>query len=521
MAIEERFSLRTSLLILVLACVGPLAVLSGVLLVRQDQQQRIQVEARTQLLADKVLADLEREMAGVEAALRVLSTSRSLQTANLRAFHDEASRAVRSGVVSNYMLTDPEGRQLVNTLVPFGQALPSSGHPAQRPSVPVQPTAMLTDLYVGPVTREPTTAMGVPVEVDGEVRYRLNMGLTWQSLSAMLARQPLPDEWLVAVLDRQGVIVARSRDAARFVGMPAVPELVRAVKEGREGRLHILTRDGVPVSTSLTRSERWGWSVAVGAPEHLLQAERTTMTATVAASILAAIGLGLAVAWRLTQRVLSTVQGLNSAARALQRGEPLQLPRVQLREADAVAEAMQSAAAAMEEVTYMAQHDSLTGLANRMLFIELARHRMTLARREHQTLALLAIDLDGFKAVNDTDGHAAGDHVLQQAAARLSGACREADVAARMGGDEFLVLMSGTDAANAERTGERLIEALAQPYEGTAQPVSASVGLALFPTQADTLEALMARADEALYAAKAAGKRRLHRSSAGDPNPSA
>ena len=269
MVIEERFSLRTSLLILVLACVGPLAVLSGVLLVRQDQQQRIQVEARTQLLADKVLADLEREMAGVEAALRVLSTSRSLQTGNLRAFHDEASRAVRSGVVSNYMLTDAEGRQLVNTLVPFGQALPSSGHPAQRPSAPVQPTAMLTDLYVGPVTREPTTAMGVPVEVDGEVRYRLNMGLTWQSLSAMLARQPLPAEWLVAVLDRQGVIVARSRDAARFVGMPAVPELVRAVKEGREGRLHILTRDGVPVSTSLTRSERWGWSVAVGAPEHL------------------------------------------------------------------------------------------------------------------------------------------------------------------------------------------------------------------------------------------------------------
>ena len=133
MAIEERFSLRTSLLILVLACVVPLAVLSGVLLVRQDEQQRIQVEARTQLLADKVLADLEREMASVEAALRVLSTSRSLQTANLRAFHDEASRAVRSGVVSNYMLTDAEGRYRFLTLKPG--AYPWGNHPnAWRPA---------------------------------------------------------------------------------------------------------------------------------------------------------------------------------------------------------------------------------------------------------------------------------------------------------------------------------------------------------------------------------------------------
>lgn len=510
-AIEERFSLRSSLIILVLACVGPLAALSAVLLVRQEGQQREQVEARTQLLARKVVAEIEREMAGIESALKVLSTSQSLQTGDLRAFHEEAARAVRSGIVRNYVLTDVQGQQRVNTLVPFGQPLPRGGTPTQLQAVIERRATVLTDLFTGPVTGRPTTAMGVPVEVDGEVRYSLNMGLPADTLSDLLARQPMPKEWLVAVLDRQGLIVARSRDAQRYVGTPAVSELVERVRAGQEGRLHILTREGIPVSTSLARSERWGWSVAVGAPEHLLRAERTTLTAAVAVGTLSAIALGLVVAWRLTRRVLATVQGLNAAALALQQGRPMQLPRVQLREAEAVAQAMQRAAVAMEQVKYLAQHDSLTGLANRMLFVELARHRLALARRQNQTLALLAIDLDGFKAVNDTDGHAAGDGVLKQAAARLEAACREADVAARLGGDEFMVLLGSTDAANAERTGQRLIDALAQPYAGTDQAVSASVGLALFPEHGEHLEALMARADEALYAAKAAGKHRLRR----------
>lgn len=191
----------------------------------------------------------------------------------------------------------------------------------------------------------------------------------------------------------------------------------------------------------------------------------------------------------------------------------MSLPRAQLREAEAVTDAMRRAALAMEQVKYLAQHDGLTGIANRMLFVELANHRIALARRQNQSLALLAVDLDGFKAVNDTDGHAAGDRVLKQAAARLEASCREADIAARLGGDEFVVLLGSTDAANAERTGERLIEALAQPYAGTGQPVSASVGLAFFPEHGQTLEALMGSADAALYEAKAAGKHRLRRAS--------
>jgi len=509
--IEERFSLRTSLVILVLACVVPLMALGGVLLVRQEFQLREQTQARTQLLTRSVLAEVERELTAVEAGLSVLATAQSLQGGNFAAFHQQATAAVRGPVASNILLTDPEGRQLLNTLQPYGRPLAFNGKPAAMDAVMAGDDAVLSKLLTAPATGQPTVVLGVPVRLDGQPRYGLAAAMPAAAWSRLLARQPLPEGWLVALLDQDGLIVARSRDAERFIGQPAVPELLQAMQAQREGHLHTRTKEGIAVTTSHLRSARWGWTVAVGAPEHLLRTERTTVTLLVLAGGLLALALGLGVAWRIAGRVLATVHGLNAAARALQRGEPLHLPRVQLREAEAVAQAMQRAAVTMEQVKYLAQHDGLTGIANRMLFIELARHRLALARRQSHTLALLAIDLDGFKAVNDTDGHAAGDGVLKQAAGRLEAACREADVAARLGGDEFMVLLGSTDASNAERTGQRLIDALAQPYAGTAQPVSASVGLALFPEHGETLEALMARADEALYAAKAAGKHRLRR----------
>jgi diguanylate cyclase (GGDEF)-like protein len=218
--------------------------------------------------------------------------------------------------------------------------------------------------------------------------------------------------------------------------------------------------------------------------------------------------LGLLAASWIAGRVLSTVRGLNAAAQRLQQGGRFEMPELQLREAEAVGAAMQQAARAMEQVKYLAQHDPLTGLANRLLFVELARHQIAVAQRQQQSLALLALDLDGFKAVNDGDGHAAGDKVLKQAAQRLLAACRAADVVARIGGDEFMVLLGPTEVGQADATAARILQALSQPYQGSAAAVSASIGLALLPRDGDTLEQLMAAADAALYAAKAAGKNR-------------
>ena len=170
--------------------------------------------------------------------------------------------------------------------------------------------------------------------------------------------------------------------------------------------------------------------------------------------------------------------------------------------------------ATAERIYRLAHHDALTGLANRSLLNERIGEAITRTRRAGGTLAVLCFDLDGFKAVNDLHGHAAGDRLLREVAARLEQGVRETDTVARLGGDEFIVLQAEpAEPEMARALAERLVAALAEPYDlGTGEPqraVTASVGVALFPTDGDDPEILLHNADTALYRAKWAGKNQV------------
>jgi diguanylate cyclase (GGDEF)-like protein len=159
---------------------------------------------------------------------------------------------------------------------------------------------------------------------------------------------------------------------------------------------------------------------------------------------------------------------------------------------------------AEQESEQRAQHDVLTGLLNR------AGLDKALARRDSDPAAttLFYIDLDGFKPINDTFGHAVGDKLLQAVAERLRGAVRPADIVARLGGDEFLVVTDHRDRDAARRTGDRLLGALSDaPYliGEEAALIGACVGIAIGLEDGEEFAALLARADAALYAAKAEG----------------
>ncbi len=166
-----------------------------------------------------------------------------------------------------------------------------------------------------------------------------------------------------------------------------------------------------------------------------------------------------------------------------------------------------------KQLSKMAMYDHLTGLPNRTLFRELFQHEVGVARRAQSSLALLFIDLDRFKAVNDTMGHAAGDELLLGVSQRLVATLRESDIVCRKSGDEFLVLL--TQAGGWEQvalTAERLLHAIQAPLllprtAATAQ-VSASIGIALFPDDRDDFEALTRCADLAMYKSKDLGKGR-------------
>ena len=162
---------------------------------------------------------------------------------------------------------------------------------------------------------------------------------------------------------------------------------------------------------------------------------------------------------------------------------------------------------------YLANHDSLTGLLNRAAFQNRLEQSLEQARSNSGSVALLFIDLDGFKGVNDAEGHRAGDEVLRIVAQRIASTVRAGDTMARLGGDEFLVMLDRDVTRDvADTIGHRIIEALHQPMdlEGRDIFVGASIGVAMHPPLEGDIDALMNRADQAMYAAKRAGKGRLH-----------
>jgi diguanylate cyclase (GGDEF)-like protein/PAS domain S-box-containing protein len=156
---------------------------------------------------------------------------------------------------------------------------------------------------------------------------------------------------------------------------------------------------------------------------------------------------------------------------------------------------------------YMAQHDQLTDLPNRTLFLDRLQTALARARRGMSRLAVLYLDLDKFKQVNDTHGHTAGDHLLQEVARRLSGCVRAADTVGRIGGDEYVVLLDSIqhfeDAAIVTR---KILASLSAPYElaeATLQSIP-SIGVAVYPENGEDADALISYADNAMYQAKRA-----------------
>ena len=159
-----------------------------------------------------------------------------------------------------------------------------------------------------------------------------------------------------------------------------------------------------------------------------------------------------------------------------------------------------------------ANFDTLTGLPNRHMFYDRLEQEIKKSHRSGLPMALMLLDLDRFKEVNDTLGHAQGDVLLIEASRRISTCVRESDTVARLGGDEFTVILSGGDVVNSiERTTQDIIDCLAAPFQLLQETafVSASVGITLYPNDAENIDALMKNADQAMYLSKKSGRGRF------------
>ncbi len=178
----------------------------------------------------------------------------------------------------------------------------------------------------------------------------------------------------------------------------------------------------------------------------------------------------------------------------------------------AVVSDMTERRAAEETIRFQATHDALTSLANRTYFMSTLNKALEAARSKRQQVAVLFVDLDGFKPVNDDHGHGTGDLLLAAVARRLERCTRKSDLVARIGGDEFTIFVEGPQVARvARRIGETIVRRLAEPFhlDGKDLELGCSVGIAVFPEDGDNVDALVGAADKAMYEAKQAGGSRV------------
>jgi diguanylate cyclase (GGDEF)-like protein len=517
MKTKRAATIRSKLVLLVMACVVP-AALMAVLLINHDYER-----ARDQLLANSLgtaramVSVIDRDLASIESSLIALATSPYIASDNFRAFYHQAQNVLKNQSTQgdmNIALQDINGKQYINTRSPFDAPLPTRSNFVGIQAIYETGRPVISDIFVGDVTKRPLLGVGVPVFNHG-IRYNLNAGIYPERFEKLLLQQNLPEGWIAGILDGNGKIIARTKDMERYSGQMAPPDLIKRLKAATEDTLERVTLDGTPVHTVFVRSSVSNWSLAINIPTQSFKHElQKTLYGLIIATLILLV-ISLAAAWWIGGRIAKSVNGLIAPALALGTGEKVDIPPLHLREVDEVGASLMKASSMLQSAQHRANHDGLTGLANRTLFNEIVNQQLLLCERNHTVLSILYIDLDGFKIINDAHGHETGDKLLHSVATRLKVGSRNSDVVARLGGDEFSIVIVGTSMKNATAAAEKLVESVSEPYilDGVTVRVSASIGVAAYPDSGITSEALLHKADRAMYKAKGLGRRRVQTAS--------
>ena len=509
--VAMRPTIRSRLIFLVLGCMLPVSLMATAFVFYNYHQQKAQRVSNAISTVRLMALSVDKDLATVESGLQVLATSRLLQQNNYAAFYDQAQEVLRELHVNAITLSDANGQQLVDTRTPYGESLPLYDNPRLARQIFETGRPVISDFYLGSLHREPLISIGVPVRHGDAVVYQISASLLSDRLSKFLLQQNLPRDWIIAIFDSTGTIVARSHERARFIGKQGAPGIIKRLAEIDEGSVEITTLEGIPVISAFSRSPVTRWSVAMGIPiknfTRDLLASLWGLLFTLAVLLTASVGL----AWAIANSISRSIHALTEPAMALGTGASVKVAPLGLAEADEVGRALTHASEILAQAQYEAQHDVLTGLANRALFGELVQQQLKVSKRISGSLAILYIDLDGFKAVNDTHGHDVGDELLKAVAIRIQKNIRDSDLAARMGGDEFAVILIQPGKAGSLLIASKLVESLSASFSigALTLEISASIGVAIYPESATSSEALLRSADEEMYKAKKGGKRRF------------
>jgi diguanylate cyclase (GGDEF)-like protein len=520
---DAALNIRTRLLVLLFVLALPFLLFLFFSASRQAAQERAHAGREMLAVARLTAGRLDDHVGQVEQLLSVLTHTLSSRVADAAA-NDLALRKLTSALpahVSNVSVWTPQGLNI-------GSLRPGL---REQGASPLKRKIFEDALHGKALAVEAPTATSFSGELLGMFAAPMKQGgvvvgvvivlIQLQPLQSLLAPEgTLPSGAVVSVSDVSGVVLARSVDPEKWIGRNPLKTGEGGIAESlkrREGVRDGPSADGIDRIAGFTMASRVPWLVYVGVPADVpLAGVRRRLLDDVLVGALMLLA-GLVIAARVAKGIAMPLRRLGEDAAAIGRGDLAHRSGVQVGgEIGMLAATLNRMADSLEQRTaglkHLAEYDALTGVPNRALFLDRLEQAIVRSTRSRKPMALLFLDIDRFKSVNDTLGHAGGDELLKGFARVLQTSVRASDTVARLGGDEFTVILEllnerGDARALAQTIVSRTRE-LATLFDSSFK-VSTSIGVALFDSGSTDAATLLRRADSALYEAKRLGRDRF------------
>lgn len=336
--------IRTRLLILVLSILVPSFIAAALAVAYVYREEQTAQERGVSEASRAFGLMVDNELRTHEGILHTLAGAPSLRDGRLREFYDHA-RHIAPGMETVIVLADLDGRQLINSRKPFGAALPvrrssNLGDLMQRHG---REGTLVSDVFMAPIGKRLDYTVQVPVTIGGTLRYHLVMGINVATLQKLVERQGFRSGWIATIVDRQGVVLARSRRPERFVGQGASPVIRQRLNAGKEGVWESRTLDGVDVRAFFSTVPLSEWKVLISIPTSEIHRVPLKAAALLGGLMAALLAAGVLAAHRLARRAIVPIEYLGRSADELGQGKELSYQPQGLTEIDGVARRMAEA----------------------------------------------------------------------------------------------------------------------------------------------------------------------------------
>ncbi len=536
-------SIRSHLLLLVLALSVPFISYVGFEIYAQRQQAVDHTKSALRMLAKTMASNTGDKIASAELTLARLAVRPLVRKVDPQACDSIlGDLLVLNPDYSNVATTTVQGKVACSAVVPpGGKHLDYAENPAFRHFLKSR-RFDVSQPFPSPSTGKWVSVLSTPLWNDQhEMVGGVHIPMDVKAFDPKIPAQHLPDGSRYGFFRDDGIMVWRNLDPEGVIGKRPDAEAARLIVQIRDGEFESLAVDGVTRFFSVVPMPEVGWVAFVGVPVSVVYAKANQHALTTGVIALLSVTLLGLLATAMARWIAQPIAALAATARMVHSGDlgaraSVAGPREVLEVADAfnaMTASLQATSRTLEaevaerkemeiQMRDMAFHDALTGLPNRLLLIDRMSQLMAASARGGFYGALMFLDLDDFKPLNDSHGHEVGDQLLKEVADRLTRCVRQMDTVARFGGDEFVVMLGELHAdhdqsmAQAHSIAEKIRVLLAAPYlltvahEGQADRVvehrcSASIGVVLFFQDRASQADLLKRADTAMYQAKKAG----------------